>query len=204
MSSKRHACEGDEARDAFRAALLDVCGSLAMDVVRNGEGVQHVIQVTVQNAPSRDLAVAVGRSIVNSPLFKTAVAGNDPNVGRLLMAVGKAVGSHPDTPEQFINSNALMDTLRVSVGGVDVFADGESKLSEATESVLKQHMQGAQMWSKSPQSQTTICHASNSLRMFSPPQLALHALFAILLRRFHARTHECPYSRQGWPSAGSC
>ncbi len=64
------------------------------DVVRNGEGVHHVIRVTISGAPTEETARAIGKAIVNAPLFKCAVAGNDPNVGRLLQAIGKHVGAH--------------------------------------------------------------------------------------------------------------
>ena len=77
-----------EQLETFRAALNRVCAELAADVVRNGEGVRHVIRVAVSDAPSVATARTVGKAIVNSPLFKCAVAGNDPNVGRLMCAIG--------------------------------------------------------------------------------------------------------------------
>jgi glutamate N-acetyltransferase/amino-acid N-acetyltransferase len=75
------------------ARAAQVCKKLADDIVRNGEGTNHVIQVTVKNAPSFLIARDMGRAVVNSPLFKCAIAGNDPNVGRLLAAVGKFIGN---------------------------------------------------------------------------------------------------------------
>ena len=66
---------------------------LAEDVVRNGEGVRHVLRVRVAGAPDPAAARALGKAIVNSPLLKTAVAGNDPNVGRLVAALGKEAGA---------------------------------------------------------------------------------------------------------------
>ncbi|MDB6127647.1 MAG: arginine biosynthesis protein ArgJ, partial [Verrucomicrobia bacterium] len=77
---------------AFEKALTEVCRDLAEDVVRNGEGVRHVLRVQIKNAVSDELARALGKAIVNAPLFKCAVAGNDPNVGRLVQAIGKHVG----------------------------------------------------------------------------------------------------------------
>ena len=77
---------------AFEGALATICRDLAEDVVRNGEGVHHVMRVQVTGAPDPALARALGKAIVNAPLFKCAVAGNDPNVGRLIQAVGKQVG----------------------------------------------------------------------------------------------------------------
>ncbi len=82
-------------REAFRTGLALVCHDLTEDVVRNGEGVHHVMRVKVSSAPSQALARSIGKSVVNSPLFQCAVAGNDPNVGRLVCAIGKHVGA-PD------------------------------------------------------------------------------------------------------------
>ena len=101
---------------AFEAALTRVCQDLAEDVVRNGEGVRHVIRVALSSAPSVALARAVGKAIVNAPLFKCAVAGNDPNVGRLVQAIGKYVGAQaPDTD---------LSHLRLTLGGIEIFAKG--------------------------------------------------------------------------------
>ena len=84
----------------FEAALTQVCRDLAEDVVRNGEGVRHVIRVEVRHAATPALARALGKAVVNAPLFKCAVAGNDPNVGRLVQAIGKHVGAHETGAEK--------------------------------------------------------------------------------------------------------
>ena len=78
---------------AFEEQLERVCCELAADVVRNGEGVRHVIQVTVRGAPCNATARGVGKAVVNSPLTKCAIAGNDPNVGRIVGAIGDYLGS---------------------------------------------------------------------------------------------------------------
>ena len=88
ISSGRVPCEDF---GAFERGLHTVCRDLAEDVVRNGEGVRHVIRVRVTRAASPVLARALGKAIVNAPLFKCAVAGNDPNVGRLVQAIGKHI-----------------------------------------------------------------------------------------------------------------
>ena len=67
--------------------------TLAEDVVRNGEGVHHVVRVTVTRARTYEEARGVAKAVANSPLLKAAVNGNDPNVGRLLCAVGKHAGA---------------------------------------------------------------------------------------------------------------
>jgi glutamate N-acetyltransferase / amino-acid N-acetyltransferase len=70
--------------DEFEMALLQVCQGLASDIVRNGEGTSHVMRVSITNFPGTNRqARFLGRHIVNSPLFKCAVSGNDPNTGRL-------------------------------------------------------------------------------------------------------------------------
>ena len=76
--------------DAFAAALHDVCLQLAHLVVRDGEGAQKFIAVSVTGAVSDDSARKVGLAVANSPLVKTAIAGEDANWGRVVMAVGKA------------------------------------------------------------------------------------------------------------------
>jgi glutamate N-acetyltransferase / amino-acid N-acetyltransferase len=76
--------------DAFAAALNDVCLQLAHLVVRDGEGASKFIEVRVEGAVSHDSAKRVALSIANSPLVKTAIAGEDANWGRVVMAVGKA------------------------------------------------------------------------------------------------------------------
>ena len=74
---------------AFESALHDVALSLTKQVARDGEGAETLIEVTVDNARDAEQAKRVAKSIVNSPLVKTAVHGADPNWGRVAMAVGK-------------------------------------------------------------------------------------------------------------------
>ena len=71
------------------AALTAVCQSLAEQIVSDGEGVQHVIRLFVEQARSREEALLVARTIAHSMLVKTAWAGADPNWGRILAAVGR-------------------------------------------------------------------------------------------------------------------
>jgi glutamate N-acetyltransferase/amino-acid N-acetyltransferase len=80
----------DSGADAFQAALSDVCLQLAHLVVRDGEGAQKFVEIEVTGAVSDESARRIGLSIANSPLVKTAVAGEDANWGRIVMAVGKA------------------------------------------------------------------------------------------------------------------
>jgi len=77
-------------RKKFGAALTAVCQSLAEQIISDGEGVQHVIRLRVEEARSRNEAMIVARTIAHSLLVKTAWAGADPNWGRILAAVGRA------------------------------------------------------------------------------------------------------------------
>ncbi|QBM74669.1 bifunctional glutamate N-acetyltransferase/amino-acid acetyltransferase ArgJ [Sphingomonas sp. AAP5] len=80
----------DAGADAFRAALSDLCLQLAHLVVRDGEGATKFIEIAVTGAESDASARTIALSIANSPLVKTAIAGEDANWGRVVMAVGKA------------------------------------------------------------------------------------------------------------------
>ncbi len=74
--------------DDFTAALTQACTDLAMQLLKDAEGADHEIAITVLNAASEDDAVAVGRSVARSNLFKAAVFGKDPNWGRVLASIG--------------------------------------------------------------------------------------------------------------------
>jgi glutamate N-acetyltransferase / amino-acid N-acetyltransferase len=73
---------------AFKEAMMRVCGDLAEAIVRDGEGAKKVMHIRVTGAKSEDDAVALGRAIGSSALVKTALAGEDPNWGRILAAMG--------------------------------------------------------------------------------------------------------------------
>ena len=74
----------------FYTALENVCRTLALKIVEDGEGAQRVIEIEVRGAPSDRAAAQIARTIANSPLVKTALAGADPNWGRILAAAGRA------------------------------------------------------------------------------------------------------------------
>lgn len=127
---------------AFGAALARVCDDLAEDVVRNGEGVHHVMRVSVSGARSFEEARGIGKAVVNSPLLKAAVNGNDPNVGRLLCAAGKHAGA----------LGLPLDPSRVvmKVGGEVVLAGGAMALDPAKEARLVAHMRSAELYASAP------------------------------------------------------
>ncbi len=78
----------DARHPAFKTALEDVCLSLAKQIVHDGEGVTHVVELQIEGAANDGEALRVAKAIAHSPLVKTAWAGSDPNWGRLIAAVG--------------------------------------------------------------------------------------------------------------------
>jgi glutamate N-acetyltransferase/amino-acid N-acetyltransferase len=113
---------------AFERALTEVCRDLAQDIVRNGEGTAHVIEVRVSGAPDEAAARLAAKAVANSPLVKTAVFGNDPNVGRVLASVGDAFG----------NAGLALNlkALRLRIAGVPVFEGGAFRLTPEIEAQL--------------------------------------------------------------------
>ena len=114
---------------AFRAALADLTRELAHWIVRDGEGARKFLEVTVRGAESDESARKIAFSIANSPLVKTAVAGEDANWGRVVMAVGKA------------GEPAERDRLAIWFGDVRVAVDGERDAAyseEAATAVMQQ------------------------------------------------------------------
>ncbi|MBY0284020.1 MAG: bifunctional glutamate N-acetyltransferase/amino-acid acetyltransferase ArgJ [Sphingomonas sp.] len=106
------ASDDDAGADAFRAALNELCLKLAHLVVRDGEGATKFICIDVTGAESDRSAHRIGLSIANSPLVKTAIAGQDANWGRVVMAVGKA------------GEPADRDKLAIRFGETQVAANG--------------------------------------------------------------------------------
>ncbi len=76
------------AERAFKSALLEVCQSLAEQIVADGEGVTHVVRLSIEGARTHGEARRIGEAIARSALVKTALAGADPNWGRILAAIG--------------------------------------------------------------------------------------------------------------------
>ncbi len=77
-------------REKFKAALHTICQSLADQIVADGEGVKHVVRFEITQARSHNEALRIARAIAHSLLVKTALAGSDPNWGRILAAIGAA------------------------------------------------------------------------------------------------------------------
>jgi glutamate N-acetyltransferase/amino-acid N-acetyltransferase len=74
----------------FAKALSTICQSLAEQIVQDGEGMQHVIRLSIEEAKNRNEALQIARAIAHSLLVKTAWAGADPNWGRMLAAIGRS------------------------------------------------------------------------------------------------------------------
>jgi glutamate N-acetyltransferase/amino-acid N-acetyltransferase len=126
------ASDDDDGADAFAAALSDLCRQLALLVVRDGEGATKLIEVTVEGAESDASAHRVAMSIANSPLVKTAIAGEDANWGRVVMAVGKA------------GEPAERDRLAIRFGGIQVARDGLA-VEGYDEAPVAAHLEGQEI-----------------------------------------------------------
>lgn len=113
----------------FSKALREVMIDLAHQVVRDGEGATKFVTVNVTGACSDEDAKLVASAIANSPLVKTAVAGEDPNWGRIVMAVGKS------------GAEADRDRLSIRFGDVEVAKDGQVA-QDYSEEKAAAHMKG--------------------------------------------------------------
>ncbi len=119
----------DPRLDDFRRALHQVLRDLAQQVVRDGEGATKFITIAVSGAADAAAARRIGLCIANSPLVKTAIAGEDANWGRIVMAVGKA------------GERADRDRLSIRIGGVAVAHHGEV-VPDYDEAPVAAHMKG--------------------------------------------------------------
>ncbi len=108
----RIARASDPRLKAFKKALLAVLANLSEQVARDGEGARKLVEVVVEGAVSKASARRIAMSIANSPLVKTAIAGEDANWGRVVMAVGKA------------GEPAERDRLSIWFGGIRVAHKG--------------------------------------------------------------------------------
>lgn len=117
---------------AFRAALTDLLCDLAQQVARDGEGASKFVTIRVRGAASAAGARRIGLAIANSPLVKTAIAGEDANWGRIVMAVGKS------------GERADRDRLGIAIGGVQVAAAGEV-VPGYDETPVAAHMKGQEI-----------------------------------------------------------
>ena len=111
----------------FEKALHRLCLNLAKQIVVDGEGAKKFITINVIGAKSANMAKNIGFSIANSPLFKTAVAGEDPNWGRIVMAIGKS------------GEKIVLNKVQVKIGNFLV-ADQNRKAKDYDEEKIKEYM----------------------------------------------------------------
>jgi glutamate N-acetyltransferase/amino-acid N-acetyltransferase len=116
----------------FRRALDELLVDLATQVVKDGEGASKFITIDVTGAASARAARRIGLSIANSPLVKTAIAGEDANWGRIVMAVGKA------------GEKADRDRLSIAMGGVPITVMG-ALVSGYEEAPVAAHLKGREV-----------------------------------------------------------
>ena len=124
--------EGGKELADFARALNEVLLDLALQVTRDGEGAQKLIRIDVTGATTAKSAKRIGMAIANSPLVKTAIAGEDANWGRIVMAVGKA------------GEPADRDKISVGVGGVWMAKDG-GVVPGYDETPVVAHMKGQEV-----------------------------------------------------------
>jgi glutamate N-acetyltransferase / amino-acid N-acetyltransferase len=118
----------DKAIQKFEVALKKVCLNLAKQIVVDGEGAKKFVTINVINAKSLSSAKNIAFSIANSPLVKTAIAGEDPNWGRIAMGIGK--------------SGEIIDQKKLKIKIGDIIVAENGKISEAyDEDKLKEYMQ---------------------------------------------------------------
>jgi len=116
----------------FRRALNEVLQDLALQVVRDGEGARKLVRISVQAAASAKSARAIAFAIANSPLVKTAIAGEDANWGRIVMAVGKS------------GEPADRDRLGIAIGGTWMARNG-TVVDGYDEGPVVAHMKGQEI-----------------------------------------------------------
>jgi len=108
MASAQSEIRLREVKARFSDALVRLCHSLAEQIVTDGEGVQHVIRLIIEQSRNQDEALRVAKSIAHSALVKTAWAGADPNWGRILAAIGNSgLGLNPAKIEIRIGSQPV-------------------------------------------------------------------------------------------------
>ncbi|MDA8873393.1 bifunctional glutamate N-acetyltransferase/amino-acid acetyltransferase ArgJ [Alphaproteobacteria bacterium] len=119
----------DPALADFRAALAAVMRDLAIQIVRDGEGATKLVTIDIAGAKTNAVARQIGLAIANSPLVKTAIAGEDANWGRIVMAIGK------------LGIGIASDAISIDIGGYPVARDG-MRIADYDEAPIATHMTG--------------------------------------------------------------
>ncbi len=116
---------------AFASALKSVLGSLARQIIADGEGATKVVEIAVRGARDDAEAEIAAKSVANSPLFKCAVHGGDPNWGRIAAALGKSA------------AKVVADRLTIRIGGVTIFRGGTGRKFDVEK--VRQHLAGKEV-----------------------------------------------------------
>lgn len=122
----------DPKLEDFKSKLFDLCHDLALQIVRDGEGAKKLISINISGAENNRAAKRIALSIANSPLVKTAIAGEDANWGRIVMAVGKA------------GEKASRDDLKILIGGQKVTEHGMG-IDGFDEQKCTEHLKGQEI-----------------------------------------------------------
>ncbi|MGH7003219.1 MAG: bifunctional glutamate N-acetyltransferase/amino-acid acetyltransferase ArgJ, partial [Alphaproteobacteria bacterium] len=130
--NKRPQRPGDPLLREFRAALDGLMLDLALQVVKDGEGASKFVEIAVSGAVGGAAARQIGLAIANSPLVKTAIAGQDANWGRIVAAIGKS------------GERADRDKLAIRIGGVLVAKNG-GRAPDYDETPVARHMKGEEI-----------------------------------------------------------
>lgn len=115
----------------FTAVLKELCVELARSIVADGEGASKLVEIAVSGARTDTEAEIAAKSVANSPLFKCAINGADPNWGRIVMALGKSTAKVVD------------EKVTVKIGGVTVFSRGTGRKFDMKK--VKRHLTGNQI-----------------------------------------------------------
>ena len=116
----------------FKAKLEEVLRDLAHQVIKDGEGATKFVTIAVSGAKSDSSARRIGMAVANSPLVKTAIAGEDANWGRIVAAVGKS------------GEPCSMDRLKIAIGGVPITRAGAVR-PDSDEAPVARHMKGGEI-----------------------------------------------------------
>ena len=131
QNSPINSADTEEAK-TFAKALTDLMVELALLVVKDGEGASKLITINISGAENDESARRIGLAIGNSPLVKTAIAGEDANWGRIVMAIGKS------------DEKAERDKLAIRIGGIAVAQNG-MRVPNYDEAPIAKHMQGTEI-----------------------------------------------------------
>ena len=130
--NESHYSSEDETFASFRDAFQDVMIDLAHQIIRDGEGATKFVEIRLSGAENDKAAKTIALAIANSPLVKTAIAGEDANWGRIVMAVGKS------------GEMAYRDRLAINIGGIEIARDG-GIVPGYNETPVTNHMKGQQI-----------------------------------------------------------